>query len=577
MTGFSGRSLGSANTYEELWYAYFADQTAIDYSYELEPFYAFSEPVNLNQLILNIGAININQLVRNIGRIHYDTSDVDGSLYDHDYTKSYITDLEILDDVHLIFSIIITMEARGVWDGDEVRNFLNPLRYETTPDHSDVLSGVGYNRSILGHYMISWGDRLDVSIVHDTDCTGVLFYTVGPKRRINISVNQMLLYHHLMSNGFLRFIGINRDQNVLFTFEYEPHTVYASAIAGLLNKLNIRAHIIIHFSNLESYSNNPIVYVNNNLHPNLYYPNSRCIILQSGFLRNNLLYCIPARFPIYFVHRAWYSRTEDIVVGGWPSLPYFVPIQEVSPMPSNIENTYYKMQVIHLFNMVHSFNHVPSMNMNIYRSRDIEGYLYAFSYDGIDYLTSPVEYYEVYMPESEQIKITVLNYDSIITNLPTDYLSIVISGDITEKKIVDYAKLVKPIFIMNKDASIHANYRYNILYRNNLNSAFTRYLRYDNILLDQKGISVSEIIMNTTTSQIRTSFVNNTSNNIIYGGITHINFYTGYPFLVFNIFEDRMYQTPFGENLRSIFESINNSHYPIFNKSIVNRQKQDEK
>ena len=560
MLEFSGRNLGSSNTYSELWYAYFADQTAVDYVFPLEKISAIKD---ISYILNHVDGtvfrrfVDLQKYPLFIINGDPDMDRWDASFQFNDLMQTaFVTDLSLHQDVDIVFSVIITLSVRGLQLNTNNLPDWFTVYMKNTFGHEDVLSGVGYNRAVLGHYIVSWSDRLDVNVVQDTPCTGVLFYKSNNTRRINVSVNYGMLLYDWLLKAYARPLDISSNN---YLSEYEPLT-----ILNTIGYFNINANIIIHFSNhtpidTSNGANYIPLITQTDKNDSIFWPESYLVKLNSDFLRNNLLHCIPTTHYVFYLHHG--ERDTRYTFGGWPAIPYFCNnIQE--DIPNFLTSTYYKLQIINMYNLVHSFGHIPSMVINYIPSTaqvDLDLNRFAFSYDGTDFLTSPVEYYKIYLPKPISTSTTTIDNNGYA-------FSMILSGNIDSKEAFDFGKLIKPIFIMNKDGTIHANYKYYSLRFDENTKA-----RWDNKfthidLLDE--LRFSEVILNETADVINQGVRNNSIQ--IYGGITHVNFYTAYPFMIFALFEDYPYENVFYilGNFENIFKGpILNSHYPLIEAS----------
>jgi len=363
MTVSRGLNLGSHRTYDEIWYAYFADQTSPDYVFPMVLFDVTEEAASIFTFDDFGGApdlmaplpffnsnVDNNQLVRSLS--------IRLSLYRWLCLTSGVTDITLKSSQRPIyFSLYIAIRD------------------------SDLSFRIRSPEQIISHHVIWIGDTLEVEELKKMPGASFMIYNDNGQTRINASIHQGSWIQRYI-NYILRRLS-NSGTTPSNVIEEIIDTYYIYFLKPTLNQNVVSTHtflnpfyvgVIVHYVNnweddmisATDVSNNSLfVSLNNVRHP--------VIRLTSDFIKYSVFYVVPCDVPL---GGSWPSPIRGIRNGetltiynyyNWPHSLHYSTEKDISGLPNilyGVTNSYEKEKAL-LTVTFHTDNiHIPMPKSN---------------------------------------------------------------------------------------------------------------------------------------------------------------------------------------------------------------------
>jgi len=484
MTVSRGLNLGSHRTYDEIWYAYFADQTSPDYVFPMVLFDATEEAASIFKFddfggapdlmaplpFFNIDIAN-NRFVGDLNRRL--------SLYRWLCLTSGSTDITLKSTQRPIyFSLYIAIRD------------------------SDMSFRIRTPEQIISHHTIWLGDTLEVEELKKMPGASFMIYNDNGQTRINVSIHQGSWMQRYINYIMRRLDNSGtRPNNVI---EEIIDTYYVHFLNPTLAVVVTRTYthtflnpfylgIIVHYVNnweddmisvTDVSSNNLFLSLNNVRYP--------VIRLTSDFIKYSILYVAPCDVPLG---------------GSWPS-----PNRGIRNRETLTIYNYYNWPYSLHYSTEKDISGLPNILYGVTNSYAKEKAL----------LTVTFHTDNIYIPvsnSSDSIKTSILNppppgfpIPPSVPAVSVNYLLDSVSSYTRQKLHRCYPNAPIHIFYIDEDARYagHINYGYYIF---DLSSTYQNW----------SDFRVSSFIWVANSNDVSEGY---------YGSFHFISFYTGYPFVI---------------------------------------------
>jgi len=483
MTVSRGLNLGSHRTYDEIWYAYFADQTSPDYVFPMVLFDLTEEAATIFKFDDFGGAPDL------MAPLPFFNSGVSGntrvsalnrylSLYRWLCLTSGVTDITLKSSHRPIyFSLYIAIRD------------------------SDLSFRIRSPEQIISHHIIWIGDTLEVEELKKMPGTSFMIYNDNGETRINASIHQgswMQRYvKYLMDRLSNSAVPSNVIEEIIDTYYihflapilYEEDVITDTSMLTHTFPNPFYVGVIVHYVN--NWADNMISITdvsNNNLFVSLNNVGYPVIRLTSDFIKYNILYVAPCDVPL---GGSWPSPNRGIRAGetltiynyyNWPHSLHYSTEKDISGLPNilyGVTNSYEKEKAL---------------------------------------LTVTFHTDNIYIPvpnSSNGIKTSILRpatTSGIVPAVSLNYLLDSLSSYTRQKLHRCYPNAPIHIFYIDKDPQYagHINYGYYIF---DLSSTHSNWSEF----------RVSSFIWVANSDVVNEGY---------YGSFRFMSFYTGYPFVI---------------------------------------------